>query len=319
MNVKILANITRNLNNSALEGAIEDCIAAKEDPKKLEILLEIFRKAEVIVPVSFPKDADRTAVMKILQGKPLKPGENVPMVPISIKNSEGQLFAPVFTSGDKIKETKDFPHMIRITTDQVIRNVQNEALHLDGVIINPQGQGFIIRSKAFGLDFSNMPQQQQQVKKVSKEEFTVLARNSVEKAEIPKRLFAEKGDFIAQLQEGGTAFLCELYSRPYGDKVPSPYTEDDFGIMELGIDDDTTAFCLELPAKGMNPQIAVEIYIVWKSADEEAHYYLIEKGVKGENDVLCNVTPEGTHQELMTAPPTGSELTSILELIEEGE
>ncbi len=319
MNRKILANITRNLNNAALEGAIEDCIAAKNDPKKLEILLELFRKAEVIVPVSFPKDADRTSVMKILQGQPLKPGENVPLVPISIKNKEGQLFAPVFTSGEKIKETQDFPHMIRITTDQVIRNVQNESLNLEGVIINPQGQGFIIRRKAFAVDFSNVVQPQQEIKKVSKEEFTVLARNSVEKAEIPKRLFAEKEDFITQLQDRGTAFLCELYSRPYGDKVPSPYTEDDFGIMELGIDEETTAFCLELPAKGMNEHIAVEIYIIWKPSDGEAHYYLIEKGAKGENDVLCNVTPDQQHHELMTAPPTGSELTSILEMIEEEE
>ncbi len=320
MNKKVLANISRNLNNAALEGAIEDCVASKNDPKKLEILIRLFEGAQVIVPVSFPKDADRTVIMKLLQGQPLKKNENIPLLPISVKDSEGHMYAPVFTSGDKIHETKDFPYMVRINADQVIRNVKNEKLNLEGVLINPQDKGFILRAKAFDIDFSSQTAQpQQQVKTISKEEFAALARNTAERSVIPKRLFEDKGAFVAELEDRGEELLAELYAEPCGDKVPSPYTAEDFSFMSLDIDDETTAVCLELPAKGLAPHLGISAYIIWNPMTDEVHYYMIEKGERGQNDVLCNVTADGTHQELMTAPPVGSELTSVLELIKEGE
>ncbi len=318
MNKKILTNISRNLQNAALEGAIEDCVASKNDPKKLEILMRLFREAQVIVPVTFPKDADRTVVMKLLQGQPLKKNENIPLIPITIKDPDGNLFAPVFTSGENVVKLDDFPYMVRIPTDQVIRNVQNENLNLSGVIINPQTRGFILRTKAFDIDFSKEGSQQQ-IRKVSKEEFGVLARNSAERSLIPTKLFEEKGAFVAELEDRGESVLCELYSKPYGDKVPSPYTPEDFSIMSLDIDDETTAVCIELPEKGLAPHLGMSAYVIWNPTTDEVHYYLIEKGERGQDNVLCNVTSDGTHQELMTAPPVGSELTSVLELIREGE
>jgi len=320
MNKKLLSNQSYNLSNAALEGAIEDCLATKNDPNKLEALLHLFRTAQVIVPVSFPKDANQKSVMKLLSGMPLSKDETIPLIPVTVKDSEGNRFAPVFTSRDKIMDTKDFPYMVKVTTDQVIRTLQNEKAGLVGVLINPQTKGFIIRKKAFDIDFSKQPaQSQQQIKKVSKDEFVVLARNSVEKAEIPKRLFDEKRAFIEELEERGEEFLCEMYARPYGDKVPSSFTPEDFSIMDLSIDEQTTAICIELPTKGLGAHIASSIYIIWKPETEEVHYYMIEKGARGENDVLCNVTADGKHQELMTAPPVGSELTAVLELIQEGE
>ncbi len=320
MNKKILTSISRNLQNAALEGAIEDCVASKNDPKKLEILLSLFREAQVIVPVSFPKDADRTIVMKLLQGQPLNKNENIPMLPISIKNPEGEVFAPVFTSGNQVKELKDFPYMVRIRTDQVIRNVQNEKLNLAGVIINPQTRGFAIRAKAFDIDFSQQnAQQEQQIKKVTKEEFEVLARNSAEKALIPQRLFEEKGAFVAELEDRRENLLSELYAKPYGDKTPSPYTPEDFSFMSLDIDEETTAVCIELPEKGMAPHLGISAYIIWNPTTDAVHYYLIEKGERGQSNVLCNVTADGKHQELMTAPPIGSELTAVLDMIHDGE
>ncbi len=318
MNKKLLSNPSYNLNNAALEGAIEDCAATKNDPQKLQILMTLFRSAQVIVPVSFPKDADRTMVMKLLQGQPLKKNEPLNLIPVTLKDPEGNKYAPVFTSRDKINDVTKFPYMVKIPTDQVIKNVRNENNDLAGVIINPQGKGFIIKKRAFELDLSQQTAQpQQQTRKVSKEEFAVLARNSVEKSLIPKRLYEEKGAFFAELEDRGAECLCELYAKPYGDKVPSPFTPDDFSLISLNIDEETTALCIELPVKGMNPHLAVSAYVIWNPLLDEVYYYLIEKGERGENDVLCNVTPDGQHHELMTAPPVGSELTSILELIQE--
>ncbi len=316
MDRKILLRPAYNLDNAGLETAIADYNASKNDLKKLEELIRIFRNAQVIVPVAFPKKADVRVVMKMLNGIPLKKGEEFPLFPLTVTDTNGNKYAPAFTSREKIQETKDFPYMIPVPASQVIENTLKSKADLAGILLNPQTGGFIFRKKAFETDFSKMPRRE--VKKVSKQEFTVLARNTVEKGQIPHLLFERKGDFVRELEERGAEYLKELYAKPYGDKIPSPYTIEDFSVMSLNINEETTALCIELPAKtGMAVHMARSAYIVWNPQTDEVYYYMIEKGQRGESDVLCNITPEKKHQELMTAPPVGSELTAVLDLIRE--
>lgn len=322
MDKKILERAAYNLDNTKLEKAIEDYTASNNDVRKLGELMKIFRESQVIVPVAFPKKVEIKVLEKMLRGEPLGEGESFPLFPITMSDSKGTKFAPAFTSREKILETKDFPYMIRVPAEQVIKNALNEKMDLNGVLLNPQTGGFVFRRQAFLTDFSKIPANPRkgQVKKVSREEFFILARNSVEKSQIPKLLFEQKGEFVHRLEEEREEFLRELYGRPYGDKVPNPYTVEDFSVMPLDIDEETTAICMELPGKNVVPHVALSSYIVWNPKTEEAHYYMIEKGQAGESDVLCNITPEGKHQELMTAPPVGSELTAVLDLIrEDGE
>ncbi|MCD8132726.1 MAG: SseB family protein [Clostridiales bacterium] len=318
MDKKILARKTFNLDNAELEKAIEDYKLSKNDVKKLEELIRIFKESQVIVPVAFPKKADINVVLKMLRGEPLKKNEEFRMIPVTVSDPKGNKYAPVFTSRDMVLETKDFPYMIRIPASQVVRNVLNEKAGLTGVMLDPQTKGFIFRRQAFTTDFSKQDSSRQvQVKKVSKAEFAVLARNSVEKGQIPKTLFEKREEFVRELDERGAELLLEMYAKPYGDKLPSPYTIDDFSVMALDINDETTAVCMELPQKGLFVQAALSAYVIFNPQTKEAHYYMIEKGAKGESNVLCNITPEGRHQELMSAPPVGSELTAVLDLIRE--
>jgi len=319
MDKKILARKTFSLDNAELETAIEDYKASKNDVKKLENLIRVFKEAQVIVPVAFPKKADINVVLKMLRGEPLKKNEEFRMIPVTVSDPDGNKYAPVFTSRDAILETKDFPYMIRVPAEQVVRNVLNEKAGLTGVMLDPQTKGFIFRRHAFTTDFSKQAASSRnvQVKKVSKAEFAVLARNSVEKGQIPKMLFEKKSEFVRELDERGAELLLELYAKPYGDKLPSPYTIDDFSVMALDINEETTAVCIELPQKGLFVQAALSAYVILNPQTEEVYYYMIEKGAKGESNVLCNITPDGRHQELMSAPPVGSELTAVLDLIRE--
>ncbi len=265
--------------------------------------------------MAFPKNANMRLVMKMMRGEPLRPGEELQMVPVFMTDKKGDKFAPAFTSRERIRELKDFPHILRVPAAQVIDNLLKTKGELAGVLVDPQTGGFILRPQAFTDDLSKAPQQQ--MKKVSRDEFVVIARASVEKMQIPQQLFERKGGFVEELEDRGEEFMVELYAKPYGDKVPSPYSEEQFSVLSLGIDEDTTAVCLELPKKGLSVGMARAAYIIWNEKTDEVHYYLIEKGQKDEEDVLCNITPEGVHQELMSAPPVGSELTAVLELIKE--
>lgn len=321
MDNKILARKTFNLDNAKLEEAIEEYTSSQNDVKKLEELIRLFRNSQVIVPVAFPKKADVNVILKMLRGEALKKNEELRLFPVTVSDPKGNKYAPAFTSRDKIIETKDFPYMIRVPAEQVIRNVTNEKSALVGVILNPQTKGFVFRKKAFQTDFSKQAaapgQPAPQVRKVSKAEFTVLARNSVEKVQIPKLLFEKKEEFIREIDERGGELLLEMFAKPFGDKVPSPYTLEDFSVMSLDIDDETTAICMELPQKSLFVHAALSAYIVRNPKTDAVYYYMIEKGARGESNVLCNITPEGRHQELMSAPPVGSELTAVLDLIRE--
>ena len=319
MDKKILEKPTFDLDNTALECAIVDYTVTNNDLKKLQELINVFRESQVLVPVAFPQNIDIELVKKMLRGEPLTAAENFPLFPVTMSDQQGNKFAPAFTSRDKVLEAKDFPYMIRVSAGQVIANALNEKMELTGILLNPQTSAFIFRKEAFTIDFSKIQQQAQrsQVKKISRDEFVLIARNSVEKNLIPKQLFAERAEFVKQLEEGGEAFLRDLYGKPYGDKVPNPYTTEDFGIMALDIDEETSAICLELPKKNVIPGIAMSAYVIMNPKTNEVHYYMVEKGQPGEDDVLCNITPEGKHQELMTAPPTGSELSAVLDLIRE--
>lgn len=319
MDKKILERASYDTDNAKLEAAIADYTASNNDIRKLEGLIKIFKGAQVLVPVAFPKQVKVTVLEKMLRGEPLGKDESFPLFPITMSDQKGNKFAPAFTSRDKVLETKEFPYMIRVPAEQVIRNALNEKMNLGGVLLNPQTGGFVFRRQAFLTDFSKIPTdpQKRQVKKVSRDEFIILARSSVEKNQIPRALFEQKGEFVRRLEEERETFVCGLYGKPYGDKVPSPYRPEDFSVMPLDIDEDTTAVCIELPGSHVVPHIATSAYVVWNPKTEEAWYYMIEKGAAGESDVLCNVTPEGKHQELMTSPPVGSELTAVLDLIRE--
>ncbi len=320
MNRSVLSRVSYNVNNSKLEELIAQCQESKNDLNKLDETITLMKRSQVIVPVSFPKGTDPRLVVKILKGEPLRKNEAVNFIPVSMTDKEGNKFSPVFTSRDKIKETKDFPFMIRVSAGFVIENIKRDETNYAGMIVNPQQNGLIIRKKAFTDDLSKVASQGKlEIKKVTKAQFTVLARNSVEKVELPKALFTRKGGFIDELEDRGEEFICDIYSKPYGDKVPSPYTSEDFNVLSLNINDETQAYCIELPRKGLAPHIATNAYIVWNPVAEKAYYYMIEKGEKGEDDVLCCVTPDGRHEEQMTAPPTGSELTAVLDLINEDQ
>ncbi len=322
MDKKILGRAIYNLNNTRLEKLIEDYKTSNNDLTMLAELIQVLKGSQLIVPVAFPKNADVRIVLKMLRGEPLKRGEELPMFPVTITDSKGNKYAPAFTARNKINETKDFPYMIRVPAEQVIRTATNENLGLEGVLLNPQTGGFIVKNKAFETDLTQAAanasaQPKKEIKKVSREQFIVLARNSVEKTLIPKQLFETKEVFVRQLEERGEEFLAELYAKPYGDKVPSPYTAEDFSVMSLEINDETTAICMELPKRGMAPMVAQSAYIVFNPKTNDVYYYLIERGQRGESDVLCSISQKNGHQEEMTAPPTGSELSAVLELIRE--
>ena len=152
---------------------------------------------------------------------------------------------------------------------------------------------------------------------MTKEQFEQFARKSCEWSIIPQMVYKTKADFMKKLDDERGKYMATLYSQPYGDKLPCPYSEKDFDVMVLNIDEKTCVASIELPEMNIAPQLARSMYIVWNPQNDEMHYFTIEQGQQGEENVLCGVGSNGKREELQTAPPTGNELAAILELIRE--
>lgn len=320
MDKKVLQHPSLKTQNQALEKAIAE---VAKDNKNLQNLVELkkqFDQAELIVPVNFPPNTNMQVVLRMLKGEPVRKEDAPQMLPMLLNTSDGKTFAPAFTSTDQVKETKDFPFMIKVPAAQVQRVAEAKEKKLDGIILNPQTQSLILRPNALQkIAEHGQVKETPQGKEIrmTKEQFVIYARTAVERAILPKQFFEDTKTFVENLETKMEQFLADEYRKPYGEKFISPYTAEDFSIMILNINEHTVAASIELPAKNLAPQCAIGLYLVWDPQGGEAHYYLVERGMPGENDVLCNVTPDGMHHEQQTAPAPGSELSAVLELIRE--
>ena len=152
---------------------------------------------------------------------------------------------------------------------------------------------------------------------MSRAQFELFARRTCEWGIIPGAVHKEKAEFMKKLEEQQGRFMAALYRQPYGDKIPYPYSEKDFDIMILDIDEETCVASIELPKQNLAPHMAASMYIVWNQKNDEMHYFTIEQRPQGEENVLCGFGENGKREELQTAPAAGNEISAVLDLVRE--
>ena len=94
MDKKILERASYDTDNAKLEAAIADYTASNNDIRKLEGLIKIFKGAQVLVPVAFPKQVKVTVLEKMLRGEPLGKDESFPLFPHHHVRPEGEQVCP---------------------------------------------------------------------------------------------------------------------------------------------------------------------------------------------------------------------------------
>ena len=317
MDRKVVNEKALYTNNEALEEAMKN-FTAEKSKENVAKLMDLMRTARFLVPAEFPKNLHKEIMAKLAQGKKLKPGEGPKMNPLIVQNEKGERFAPAFTSKKQLPKNQNYPAILNVGMDEVLRVVSNPSANFSGILLNPETDKMILHPKFIDA-MKKMLQGQPQKKeiKMTKEQFEVFARRKAEWGIIPQDVYTKKAAFMEQLDERREQYIAELYRQPYGDKIPCPYEEKDFDVMILNINEETCVASVDLPEKNIVPQIGLSMYIIWNPKTDDMHYYMIEKGAQGQDNVLCHITPEGKHEELMTAPATGNELAAILELLQE--
>ena len=317
MEKKMVNEKALDINNDALEAAMQELI--KENNKDNMVkMMDLMRTARFLVPAEFPKNMSREITEKLARGEVLDPKEAPQMYPVIVQNSKGERFVPGFTSRKHIPEGAKYQAILNVRIQEIIRVATDERVKVNGILLNPETTKMILHPQFIDTMkkiLENQPATREV--KMTKEQFEAFARKNTEWSVIPKSIFSEKKGFMDKLDERREDFIAELYRKPYGDKIPCPYSAKDFDVMVLNINEETCVASIDLPERGAVVQLALSMYIVWNPKTDDMHYFMIEKGQPQQSNVLCSITEDGKHQELQTAPTQGSELVAILELLQE--
>jgi hypothetical protein len=305
------------INNQALEDAMA-LLTQEKNKENMAKFMGVLAGARVLVPAEFPKNMDKETIGRLVRGEKFEKGEAPRMFPMIVQNPQGDRFAPAFTSRKHIPEDQNYQAILNVPFEEVLRVSSDEKLNLKGILLNPSTDKMVLHPQFIdAMKKLKAAAPKTREIKMTKEQFQVFARKNTEWGIIPKSVFTQKADFMKRLDEERADCIAAMYRQPYGDKIPCPYTEKDFDVMVLNISEEVCVASIELPEKLAAPQNALGIYIIWNPTNDDMHYFLLEKGQPDQDNVLSCVTPDGKHQELQTAPPTGSELTAILQLLEE--
>ncbi len=302
------------MENKELEKVMNE-MKAKGNGTLSEEFFEILKSATVCVPAVMPRDTDPKIMKQLLQnpGQTQAIPEGARPQPCILENEKHEKFLPVFTSEKELnkgEKAPKFPLFLNMEFSSCLDFLQKRP-DITGVVINAYTHNVV-----FQLNKQKMKQAQTKTIQVSLEEFHHLTRNRMESFHLPKKLFEGKEEVISRLCKEQGAYMKELYEELYTTEVACPYTEEDFEFMPLNISEDLLFVQITMPQKYLMLNTCPSVFAAWDQKEEKIWYYAIvmegsEKGLH-----LHQLQEDGKDADLGAAPSEGSELSTILDLIQ---
>ncbi len=289
-----------DIDNTRLEEAMQEYMK-DQDKEHLVQLVYAIQETKLFVPAM--------AVQKQKQGG---------FQPYIIKNAEGDMYMPAFTSMKKFPQNQKYQGMLKIQYKQCVSMLLDHPSLVQGIALNPFSDNLMLKSQMLELS-RKVEQSAKQAPKaysVKTDDFRMVVRHNVEFHQIPEKLFAQKMEFIKNLNE---EVLCDLYKAPYievGQAGQYPYTKDSFEMMELSVRDDLSIIQIIAPSKFLYQTNCRELYIVWNPLTEQFGYFVIEKGLDTEEVKfhLDRIKEDGSCEKLEEAPADGNVMNRVMEL-----
>lgn len=292
-----------------MEAALKAYVADK-NPQNMAMFMQALNTARFLVPVEFPKQLQKEVVEKLRKGEKLTPQEMPRMLPILMRNSKDEHFAPVFTSKEQLPENHNYVAIMPVTFAEVLRIAQVKEYKVKGILLNPESDKLILGSRMIAmmdkvskgaeiaavLEEEGYGKVQKQKISMTVEQFHGFARRNVELGLLPKMAFQNKEKFVETIDTQKETMLLELYKGMYRANVAFPYEAGDFDVMALEIRDDLTIISLGFPAKNMIAGVCSSAYVAWNPKTEDIRYYAVEKGKEGTN--LVQILPDGKYNVL---------------------
>lgn len=283
--------------------------------KEIEELLELYKKGmtpeqsgelvrrmrdlRFIVPVTFPQDDTLAAMQAELAhtGQPVRLPKDAKPIPLLIQNPQKEQFLGLYTSLAQLPKDAKHSGVIEMTFDACMKYAKNEKNPVVGVVVNPFSNNFIIK-----------PRTEQQV---TPEQFHILARKNVEYVLLPHSIYTRGKEYFDSINAG---VLFQFFKDQYRDKLPLPYTEDDFEVMQLGISPQLDLIHMSMPAKKLEQGSCIRIYATWHKGADRAGYYMIVRGADRSDRQFLYMDDTGKATDLGEAPIESVEMQQIMDL-----
>lgn len=301
------------MNHKELEAALNQFKAKKS--RQPEELLTLLRKNHVVVPAVMPKNTSPEIMRKMLQnpGKSHAIPEGANPQPCIFENANKEKFLPIFTSEEEMKNGKDvpsFPLSLNLPFEACMQLMQKNN-EISGIVINAYTHNIIFRIN------NNQELPKDLDSKVSLEQYHIILRQRLESFLLPKQLFEGKEEFVTKLCKDRGNCIKELYDGLYDAEIACPYVVDDFEFMVLNISEDLLLGQITMPKKNLVPQTCPSVIFAWNQKLKKVWYYAIVLSAKEELARLFEVHENGKNTDLGEAPAEGSELSAIMDLIQE--
>ena len=268
-------------------------------PEQSGELMSRMREARFIVPVTFPQDETLAAMQAELArtGQPVRLPKDAKPIPILIQNPNKEQFLAVYTSLAQIPKEGHANGVIEMTFDGCMSYVKNSKSPVFGVVVNPFSNNFIIR-----------PRKDQQV---TPAQFHVLARKNVEYVLFPHSIYTKGKEYFDSID---SEVLFQFFKDQYQNKLPIPYTQDDFEVMQLGISPQLDLIYISMPTKKLEQGGCIRVYATWHKGAERAGYYMIVRGADRSDRQFLYMDDTGKATDLGEAPIESVEMQQIMDL-----
>ena len=286
--------VTMEITNDKLEEAIAE-YAKERTKEKMTEILNLLRPTKLLVP----------AMLK---------APNQP-VPCFLKNGDGEQFLAVYTSKEQIPAEPKSQAILGMPFPACNNLVVKAELALSGMVINPFSTNLVLK-KELVEKLHEVDQKAAQTKqiKMTPEQFAVFAKKQVEFGLLPKRLFAEKEEFVNRLRDEREAFVNQLFKETFKEEKLYPYSESDYSVMALDIASDLRLVRIDFPESGIVAPLCYRVYLTLDPITKRAGYYTIEKMAEGDAHLLGGFTEDGKHVSYGEAPVEGAEMDRIITL-----
>lgn len=295
--------------NKKLEKLLDELKAKGETPSGE--VLDMIKNANVISPAVLPKNTPPEIMRRMLQnpGTPQAIPNGVHPQPCILENANHEKFLAVFTSEGELKKNKNapsFPILMNVPFQSCIELIRKSS-EITGAVINPYTQNIVFHIEEKKL--------QPETVQITIEQFHVISRRKFETQHLPKSLFEKKAEYIERLQKEQGEFLKELYEEVYDTEIACPYTPEDFECMSLNISDELALTRITMPSRYLGNGTCSCVLVGWNSKEEKIWYYSILLAGNGSTQ-LHERKEDGTDVDLGAAPSEGSEMTTVIDLIQ---
>lgn len=281
-----------------IEGLLEEYKKGMT-PEQSKNLMAKMRDAHFFVPVTFPEDETLAAMQEEVMrtGQPVRLPKDARPIPLLIQNAKKEQFLAIYTSLAQLPKDKKHNGMIEMTFDACMNYAKNAKNPVVGVVVNPFSNNFVIR-----------PRVEQQV---TPAQFHLLARKNVEYVLLPHSIYTKGKEYFDSID---SEVLFQFFKDQYQNKLPIPYTEDDFEVMQLGISPQLDLIYMSMPAKKLEQGGCIRIFATWHKGAGRAGYYMIVRGEeKGERKFLY-MNDTGKVTDLGEAPVESAEMQQVMDM-----